>query len=162
MQRQGLPPSIVNGLRVSDAPSLDIVVAVLTGLINKELVSLLQRLGGRAIGISGIDGGLLQAQVANPELGYVGEVTRVDTGPLRAILDCGFLPLMAPLAMQEQDGSEHAPGCHRDRATVADHEVIEQSNVEQRQRGLEAPGDRLIRDARLADARGMIVRNHHR
>lgn len=108
MQRQGLPPRFVNGLRVTDAPSLEIVVAVLTGLINKELVSRLQRLGGRAIGISGIDGGLLQARVANPELGYVGEVTRVDTGPLRAIMDCGFLPLMAPLAMQEQDGSEHA------------------------------------------------------
>lgn len=108
MQRQGLPPRFVNGLRVTDAPSLEIVVAVLAGLINKELVSLLQRLGGRAIGISGIDGGLLEARVANPELGFVGEVTRVDVGPLRAILDCGFLPLMAPLAMQELDGSEHA------------------------------------------------------
>ncbi len=108
MQRQGLPPRFVNGLRVTDAPSLDIVVAVLTGLINKELVSMLQRLGGRAIGISGIDGGLLEACVANPELGFVGEVTRVDTVPLRAILERGFIPMMAPLATQEQDGSEHA------------------------------------------------------
>ena len=108
MQRQGLPPRFVNGLRVTDAASLDIVVAVLTGLINKELVSMLQRLGGRAIGISGIDGGLLEACVANPELGFVGEVTRVDTEPLRAILEKGFIPMMAPLATQEQDGSEHA------------------------------------------------------
>ena len=108
MQRQGLPPRFVNGLRVTDAPSLDIVVAVLTGLINKELVSMLQRLGGRAIGISGIDGGLLEAWVANPDLGFVGEVTRVDTEPLRAILERGFIPMVAPLAVQVQDGSEHA------------------------------------------------------
>ena len=108
MQRQGLPPRFVNGLRVTDAASLDIVVAVLTGLINKDLVSMLQRLGGRAIGISGIDGGLLEAWVANPDLGVVGEVTRVDTEPLRAILERGFIPMVAPLAVQEQDGSEHA------------------------------------------------------
>ena len=58
MQRQGIPPRFVNGLRVTDAPSLDIVVAVLTGLINKELVCMLHNLGGRAVGISGIDGGI--------------------------------------------------------------------------------------------------------
>ncbi len=110
MQRQGIPPRFVNGLRVTDAASLDIVVAVLTGLINKELVGALHRLGGRALGISGIDAGLLEACVANPELGYVGEITRVNPEPLQAILDSGYIPLLAPLAMQAQDGSEHAGG----------------------------------------------------
>ncbi len=110
MQRQGIPPRFVNGLRVTDAPSLEIVVAVLTGLINKELVSLLHHLGGRAIGISGIDGGLLEAHIANPDLGYVGEITRVNSAPLRAILDSGYIPMVAPLGMNCQDGSEHAGG----------------------------------------------------
>lgn len=110
MQRQGIPPRFVNGLRVTDAPSLDIVVAVLTGLINKELVSLLHRFGGRAIGISGIDGGLLEAYIANPELGYVGEITRVNSEPLRSILDGGYIPVVAPLATHRQDGSEHSGG----------------------------------------------------
>ncbi len=110
MQRQGIPPRFVNGLRVTDAPSLEIVVAVLTGLINKELVSLLHHLGGRAIGISGIDGGLLEAHIANPDLGYVGEISRVNSAPLRAILDSGYLPIVAPLGMDCQDGSEHAGG----------------------------------------------------
>ena len=110
MQRQGIPPRFVNGLRVTDAESLDIVVAVLTGLINKELVSALHGLGGRALGISGIDAGLLEARVANPELGYVGEITRVNPEPLRAILDSGYIPMLAPLAMQTQDGSTHAGG----------------------------------------------------
>ena len=110
MQRQGIPPRFVNGLRVTDAPSLDIVVAVLTGLINKELVSQLHLLGGRAIGISGVDGGLLEAQIADPALGYVGEITRVNSEPLRAILDNGYIPMIAPVAMHCQEGSEHSGG----------------------------------------------------
>ena len=108
MRRQGIPPRFVDGLRVTDADSLDIVVAVLTGLINKELVSQIHSLGGRAMGFSGIDGGLLEAYIARPELGFVGEVTRVDPEPIMAILDSGFIPMMAPLAFHRLDGSEHA------------------------------------------------------
>ena len=110
MQRQGIPPRFVNGLRVTDAASLDIVVAVLTGLVNKELVGALHRLGGRVLGISGIDAGLLEARIANPELGYVGEITHVNPEPLRAILDSGYIPMLSPLAIQIDDGSEHAGG----------------------------------------------------
>lgn len=110
MQRQGIPPRFVNGLRVTDAASLEIVVAVLTGLINKELVAQVHELGGRAIGLSGIDGGLLEAQVTNPELGYVGEIAQVNSGLLQAILQTGYIPLIAPLASQCQDGSEHSGG----------------------------------------------------
>ena len=110
MQRQGIPPRFVNGLRVTDAASLDIVVAVLTGLVNKELAGLLHRLGGRALGLSGLDDGLLQARIANPELGYVGEITKVNPEPLRTVLAGGYMPLLAPLAMQELDGTEHAGG----------------------------------------------------
>ena len=110
MQRQGIPPRFVDGLRVTDADSLDIVVAVLTGLINKELVAQIHSLGGRAMGFSGIDGGLLEAYIARPELGYVGEVTRVDPEPILAILDSGFIPMMAPLAFHRLDGSAHAGG----------------------------------------------------
>ena len=110
MQRQGIPPRFVNGLRVTDAESLDIVVAVLTGLINKELVAALHGLGARVVGLSGIDAGLLEARIANPDLGYVGEITQVNPEPLLALLEGGYLPLLAPLAMQVQDGSEHAGG----------------------------------------------------
>ena len=110
MRRQGIPPHFVDGLRVTDAPSLEIVVAVLTGLINKDLVSSIQQFGGRAIGISGIDGGLLEAHIANPDLGYVGEIDRVNCQPLRDILGSGYIPMVAPLAMHCNDGSEHAGG----------------------------------------------------
>ena len=94
MQRQGIPPRFVRGLRVTDAASLEIVVAVLTGLINKQLVSGLHALGGKAIGISGLDGGMLEARIADPELGFVGEVQRVNRGALEAILDGGYIPMV--------------------------------------------------------------------
>ena len=110
MRLQGVQPQFVNGLRVTDAASLEIVVAVLGGLINKELVSQLRALGGRAMGISGIDAGILEARVANPDLGYVGEVTRVNPEPIHAVLQEGYIPLLAPLAMQERDGSDHSGG----------------------------------------------------
>ena len=110
MQRQGIPPRFVRGLRVTDSASLEIVVAVLTGLINKELVAGIHALGGKAIGISGIDGGLLEAYIADPELGFVGEVQKVNDGALRAILDSGYIPMVAPLAMHCLDGSEHSGG----------------------------------------------------
>ena len=109
MQRQGIPPRFVRGLRVTDAASLEIVVAVLTGLINKQLVSGLHALGGKAIGISGLDGGMLEARIADPELGFVGEVQRVNRA-LEAILDGGYIPMVAPLAMHCHDGSEHSGG----------------------------------------------------
>lgn len=110
MQRQGLSPKFVNGLRVTDAASLDIVVAVLTGLINKDLVSSLQQLGGRSIGISGMDGGLLEAHIANPELGYVGEIDRVNCQPIYDLLASGYIPMVAPLAMHCNDCSEYVGG----------------------------------------------------
>ena len=108
MQRQNLAPNFVNGLRVTDAPSLEIVVAVLGGLVNKELAGLMQRLGGPTIGISGADGCLLQARVANPELGYVGEIVAVDPAPVNAILSSGYVPMISPIAVDVTQGSDHA------------------------------------------------------
>ena len=108
MQRQGLAPRFVGGLRVTDAPSLEIVVAVLTGLINKELVSMMQEFGGRAVGLSGIDGCMIEAKIGNPELGFVGEVTNVNSDLIRALLDSGYIPIIAPLGVHVRDGSENA------------------------------------------------------
>ena len=99
MRRQNLAPAFVNGLRVTDAPSLEIAVAVLAGLVNKELTAQLQNLGAPTIGISGVDGGLLQARIANPQLGYVGEIAAVNPAPVHAILAAGCIPLISPIAM---------------------------------------------------------------
>ena len=108
MQRQGIPPRFVGGLRVTDADSLEIVVAVLGGLINKELVSLLEQMGGRCVGISGIDNCMLTCGIVNPELGYVGEIQMVNAAPIRSLLDSGCIPMIAPLGVHGFDGSENA------------------------------------------------------
>ena len=108
MQRQGLVPRFVGGLRVTDAPSLEIVVAVLGGLINKELVSLMHEFGGRSVGLSGIDGCMVEAEIGNPELGFVGEITNVNVELIRASLDRGFIPMIAPLGVHVRDSSENA------------------------------------------------------
>ena len=108
MQRQGIPPRFVGGLRVTDAESLEIVVAVLGGLINKELVSLMEQLGGKCIGLSGIDNCMLACGIANPELGYVGDIQAVNSEPIRAVLDSGCIPMIAPLGVHHFDGSENA------------------------------------------------------
>ena len=108
MKRQGVRPRFVRGLRVTDAPSLEIVVAVLTGLINKTLVASVERLGGKAMGISGVDGGLLQATIKDPELGLVGSVVQVNPEPVKAVQDAGCIPVIAPVAVHVRDGSPHA------------------------------------------------------
>ena len=104
MKRHGAMPRFVRGLRVTDGPSLDIVTAVLTGLINKQLVASLTALGARVIGLSGVDGALLQCRIANPELGFVGEVTRVNPEPVACALDAGFIPLIAPVGLHQDNG----------------------------------------------------------
>ena len=88
-----------NGLRVTDRQSLDVVAAVLCGLVNKELVIGIQSLGGRAIGLSGVDGGFIEARIKNAELGYVGEVVKVNPEPIEAVVKGGYIPIIAPLGL---------------------------------------------------------------
>ena len=105
MQRQGVRPRFVRGLRVTDQSSLRIVVAVLTGEVNKSIVASILALGGSAVGLSGVDGGMLRAEVLDPELGLVGSVVDVDIGPVRAIVEAGFIPVIAPVAVHSTDTS---------------------------------------------------------
>ena len=108
MEKQGTLPRFVNGLRVTDAPSMEIVAATLGGLVNKTLVASIHKLGGRALGMSGVDGGMLQAKILDPELGYVGQILRVDVTPIRQALDGGYIPVIAPVAIHVMDSSEHS------------------------------------------------------
>ena len=103
MQRQGVRPRFVRGLRVTDESSLQIVVAVLTGLVNKSLVASMLDLGGNAVGLSGVDGGILRARVKEPELGLVGSVVEVNAEPISALVEAGFIPVLAPVALQAVD-----------------------------------------------------------
>ncbi len=95
LAKQGVPAKFINGERVTDKLTLDVAIAVLAGLVNKEIVASINNLGGRAVGISGADGGLIQSEIRNSELGYVGVVTKVNTAPLTALLKAGFAPVVA-------------------------------------------------------------------
>ena len=97
MEKQGVRPRFVKGLRVTDSQSLDIVVAVLGGLINKSLVASINSRGGKAVGLSGVDGGMLSARITNPDLGYVGEIKNVDPKPIQAVLEGGYIPVISPV-----------------------------------------------------------------
>jgi len=96
--RLGIPTRFVGGLRVTDAESLKVVTAVYSGLVNKELVMGIQALGGKAVGLSGSDGNLLQATIKNSDLGYVGEIVKVDPTPLSLLLEKGYMPVVAPIS----------------------------------------------------------------
>ncbi|MDA0987549.1 MAG: acetylglutamate kinase [Chloroflexi bacterium] len=108
MEKQGIIANFVNGLRVTDAPSMEIVAAILGGLVNKNLVASIQRLGGKALGMSGVDGGMLQAEILDPELGFVGRIIRVDPAPIHQTLAGGYIPVIAPVAIHAIDSSEHS------------------------------------------------------
>ncbi len=99
LNERNAPTRFVRGLRVTDAQSLRVVVAVLAGLVNKELVAAIEALGGRAMGLSGADGGLIRVRQLDPELGYVGRIERVDGDLCRGLLEQGYLPVVAPLGL---------------------------------------------------------------
>ena len=99
LDKQGIPSRFVQGERVTDEATLEVVVSVLAGLVNKEITAAINGGGGRAIGLSGIDGSILQAKLKNKELEYVGEVTGVATEPLETLIKAGYIPVIAPLGL---------------------------------------------------------------
>ena len=109
MAMQGVKPRFVRGLRVTDGPSIDIVVAVLTGLINKNLVASMVGLGARSIGISGADDAMLRANIRDPKLGLVGDIFDVNIDPINAVLDAGCIPVIAPVAVKPAGNGESSP-----------------------------------------------------
>jgi acetylglutamate kinase len=100
LRRAGIEARFVRGLRVTDAETLDAVVAVLAGAVNKRLVAELSALGAPAIGLSGADSMILQAVRYDPDLGFVGRIERVNPFPLEELLRLGYLPVVAPIAIE--------------------------------------------------------------
>ncbi len=108
MAKQSIRATFKNGLRVTDEASLKIVVAVLGGLINKELVNALNNLGARAVGFSGADAGMLRAKIKDPELGFVGSITHVDPSIIETVVAAGCIPVIAPVATAVDDDPDFA------------------------------------------------------
>lgn len=98
----GKKSEFVNGLRVTDQESVDIVQMVLAGKINKNLVNLLENKGGKAIGLCGIDGHMIKAKQLDPKLGYVGEITDVNVEPILDVLEKGYIPVVSTVGYDEE------------------------------------------------------------
>jgi len=99
LQRQGVETTFVRGERVTDKSTLEVATAVLSGLVNKDIVAALNKLGGSAVGISGVDGSLFEGIIKEPEKGYVGSVVKVNTTLLGTLLDGDFVPVVAPIGL---------------------------------------------------------------
>ena len=110
MKKLGKEPAFVNGLRVTDKETVDIVQMVLAGKINKTLVNLLQMKGGHAVGLSGIDGGILEAAVKDEALGYVGKITKVRTQPITDLLEKNYIPVISTVAGDRQGNTYNING----------------------------------------------------
>lgn len=105
LERLGRTSTFVDGLRVTDDATMEVVEMVLGGRLNREIVELVNRAGGRAIGLTGNDASMIQVRrrvVDGRDLGRVGEVTVVDPAPIRAVADAGFIPVVAPLGVDAE------------------------------------------------------------
>lgn len=109
LERLGILTRFVQGERVTDAPTLEVVTAVLAGLVNKEIVAAINCQEGRAVGISGVDGALIQGRMKNRETGYLGIVVKVNPAPLEVLLSAGFVPVVSPLSLHSFDRPDDAP-----------------------------------------------------
>jgi len=109
LSRQGISTRFVEGERVTDEATLEMVTAVLGGLVNKEIVAAINSSGGQAVGISGVDGALIQGRIRDKELGYMGTVVKVNVTPLRVLLQSGYIPVVAPISLHSFDKPDKAP-----------------------------------------------------
>ena len=97
LKKMAIPSKFIGGLRQTDGDTMDVVQMVLAGKVNKNLVNLIQNSGGKAIGLSGIDGHLIEAEQLNPELGYVGEITKINTEPILDCISAGYIPVISTI-----------------------------------------------------------------
>ena len=110
MRRMGKESRFENGLRVTDRETVDIVQMVLAGKVNKSLVTLLEARGGNAVGLSGMDGGMISARMKDERLGYVGEITGVNVRPILDLLEKGYIPVVSTLGCDRQGNTYNING----------------------------------------------------
>ena len=161
LTKLNISTSFVNGLRITDLQTLKVVTAVLGGLVNKELVASIWHLGGKAVGLCGADGNLVQAKNKTPELGYTGEELIVDATLLKSLLKDGYIPVIAPvcLGLYDNSGNEtHLINVNGDTiaaeiaASLDADQLIFLTDVQ----GIYDSGKKLISKLNVAEARGLV------
>ena len=110
MNRVGKKAEFVNGLRVTDKETMEIAQMVLAGKVNKNLVNLLGTKGAKAVGISGMDGRLIEAKIKNEALGFVGEITNINIGLINDLLEKGYIPVVSTIGCDNEGNSYNING----------------------------------------------------
>lgn len=110
MDKLGKKSEFVDGLRVTDKETVDIVQMVLAGKVNKSLVNLLEMKGGKAIGLSGMDGRLIEAKIKDKKLGYVGEITQIHIKPVHDLIERGYIPVISTLGCDREGNTYNING----------------------------------------------------
>lgn len=113
LKAMGKKTEFVDGLRVTDRETAEVVQMVLAGKISKNLVNLIGNMGGRAIGLSGMDGRMIEAKKLREELGYVGDIVSIDPRPIQDVLDKGYIPVVSTV------GFDNASNCYNINADTA-------------------------------------------
>jgi len=116
LKRVNKTTEFVDGLRVTDAETMEIAQMVLCGKINKNLVAQMQQAGGNAIGLCGVDGHMIEAECLNPRLGFVGEITKVNPRPVQDMLNMGYIPVVSSVGC---DAEGNAYNINADTAAAA-------------------------------------------
>ena len=110
MNKLGKKAVFVDGLRVTDKETVDIVQMVLAGKVNKTLVNLLEMKGGKAMGISGMDGRLIESEIKDERLGFVGKITKVHITPVLDLLEKGYIPVISTIGCDKQGNAYNING----------------------------------------------------
>ncbi|MCJ7654006.1 MAG: acetylglutamate kinase [Dehalococcoidia bacterium] len=160
--RLDIATSFVRGLRITDLETLRVVTAVLAGLVNKELVSAIWRSGGKAVGLSGADGGLMLAKNKTPELGYTGEELKVNVAVIELLLKAGYMPVIAPISLGLLEGSDMDTNLLNVNGDTAAGEIAAALQVEKLIFLTDVPGlydssKKLIRKLSPQDARELVT-----
>jgi len=123
LSKQGAVTKFVQGERVTDKISLEVVTAVLCGLVNKQIVADLNILGGKAVGISGVDGFLLECKIGNPAQGFVGQIIRVNTNLIKIIIEAGYIPVVSSISLYSIEKIADSPSLLNVNADTAAGEI---------------------------------------
>lgn len=157
MERFGKKSEFVDGLRVTDKETIDIVQMVLSGKVNKNLVNLLAVKGGRAIGLSGTDGHLIEAEKKDERLGYVGNITKINIDPVEGLLKGNYIPVISTVGCDKEGNSYNINGdtaAAHIAGTLNAERLIMMTNISGIMADREDP-DSLIQELTVEEAKGL-------
>jgi acetylglutamate kinase len=158
LEKMGRKSTFIEGRRVTDDETMEVVEMVLGGRLNREIVELVQQAGGRAVGFTGSDGGLMKVKrkiIDGQDLGRVGSVTRVDPAVLRALMDSDFIPVIAPIGVDEK-GISHNVNADEAAGAIAASLVAEKLILLTDVEGVLDAHKQLVSQLTVEECRGFI------